>query len=476
MVDETIAILLIEDIPEHARLIRAMLAEVESPSVTVTTTGQLSTGLICLAQTGADVILLDLFLPDSQGLDTLNSVSLYAPEIPIVVLTAMNDQKLTSKALQAGAQDYLIKERLNSDTLGRALCYAIERQSQRRELQARETRLHTIIQSNADGIIVTNRDGVVRFVNPAAEALFSRKAEEMLGTPFGFPTVAGKPAELDIPQRSGQALVAEMRVVEVEWDDEPAALASLRDITERKRLEREIHQQAVKLEARNEELKAFSSALAHDLKTPLVSIVGFVDLLLKYKRKDASPVEQEFLDNIREAALEMTEMTDALLLLAQLAHVEEIMTEVKMASVIRTALVRLRNAIEGRGVQIIVKPDLPSVLGHGPWLEQVFFNLIDNAIKYIGEDNPDPRITIRGFRQNGRSVRYEVWDNGVGISPQDQEHLFEMFSRFHTAHAPGLGLGLSIVYRIVTKLDGTVGVESAPGQGSTFWFILNAPM
>ena len=112
-------------------------------------------------------------------------------------------------------------------------------------------------------------------------------------------------------------------------------------------------------------------------------------------------------------------------------------------------------------------------MGHAQWIEEIFANLVSNAIKYMGKDNPDPRISIRG-KPEGDMVRYEVCDTGVGIAPDDQARLFEMFTRLHTVNAEGLGLGLSIVHRIINKLNGQIGVESEVGKGSTFWFSLPA--
>src|SRR5688572_10682067 len=117
---------------------------------------------------------------------------------------------------------------------------------------------------------------------------------------------------------------------------------------------------------------------------------------------------------------------------------------------------------------------MPAAMCHSTWLEEIFANLIGNAITYIGRDNPDPRIHIQGHRVNGM-VRYEVIDNGVGIRPEVQDQLFEMFTRLHPGEGHGLGMGLSIVQRLVTRLEGQVGVESAEGQGSTFWFTLPCP-
>jgi two-component system sensor histidine kinase/response regulator len=143
-----------------------------------------------------------------------------------------------------------------------------------------------------------------------------------------------------------------------------------------------------------------------------------------------------------------------------------------MGMVAQAALQRFKAEL-GAGITVDLSPDLPLALGYGPWLEEVFANLIGNAIKYIGKQNPAPRIAIRGSLHAGLAY-YAVQDNGIGIQPEDQARLFEMFTRFHHDQATGLGLGLSIVQRIVVKLNGTLGVESTPGQGSTFWFALPA--
>ena len=118
--------------------------------------------------------------------------------------------------------------------------------------------------------------------------------------------------------------------------------------------------------------------------------------------------------------------------------------------------------------------DMPSALGFSQWLEEIFANLISNAIKYMGTNNPRPRISIIALLDDDGYVRYEVRDTGVGIADKDKEHLFEMFTRLHTVSVEGLGLGLSIVHRIIGKLNGKVGVESQLGEGSCFWFALPA--
>jgi signal transduction histidine kinase len=201
----------------------------------------------------------------------------------------------------------------------------------------------------------------------------------------------------------------------------------------------------------------------------LTNLIGYAEMLGTLFESEIPQQAQICLQTIGASAIKMDQIISSLLLLATLRNAAESVTEVKMEPVARAAVERFREQINQRGIEIIIDPDIPSAMGHGPWLEEVFANLVDNATKYIGKKNPSPRITIIGMNQ-GSMVRYEVKDNGLGIKPEDRDRLFEMFSRFHKTEGRGLGLGLSIIKRIITKLNGTLGVESTLGEGSTFWF------
>ncbi len=238
-----VEVLLVEDNPDDADLMRETLTESTPSTFQLTHVERLSEALKRLGQRHFDVALLDLSLPDSKGLETFSRLHSQIPEIPIVVLTGLDDEALASRAMQRGAQDYLIKGQADNGVLVRAIRYAIERQRLRLELvqhmnevQFSEARLRHIIERNSDGVIIMDRNGIVRFVNPAAEALLSRSKEQLLDEVFGFP-VGEATTELDVLRRDGETAVAEMRVVETEWNGEAAYLASLRDITERKRAE-----------------------------------------------------------------------------------------------------------------------------------------------------------------------------------------------------------------------------------------------
>jgi signal transduction histidine kinase len=236
---------------------------------------------------------------------------------------------------------------------------------------------------------------------------------------------------------------------------------------QRNRTEAALRRYAHTLEAANRELNAYSYTLAHDLKSPLALITGYAYLL------DSEPLSDEgraMLASITTVSENMAKMTDDLLQLARLRDAETSVVSVDMNAVVQQALERFENQRD----HITIEGSLPPVLGHAPWLVEVFANLINNALKYTPPDRV-PRITIRG-RSDGAWVRYEVSDNGIGISPQDRQRIFEMFTRLPEGQQQrGLGIGLSIVQRTVERLGGRVGVDSVQGQGSTFWFTLKPP-
>gem|GEM_PF-748408 len=246
---KTIRILLIEKSRSFTRLIQEMIAEAEATNSANFThdlvhAERLSTGLKRLAKGGIDLILLDLSLPDSEGLVTLNKVYSRAPEVAIVVLTTLYDEDLAVAALQEGAYDYLVKSEVDSKLLVRSINYVIMRQRMHmqllqytREIQSHEARIRNILENNTDSIVVVDKDGIVLFANPAAEAFFDRKAEELIGELFGFPIVAGETTEVEIIHYGERPRTGEIRVAETEWEGKPVCLASIRDITERKEAE-----------------------------------------------------------------------------------------------------------------------------------------------------------------------------------------------------------------------------------------------
>lgn len=252
--------------------------------------------------------------------------------------------------------------------------------------------------------------------------------------------------------------------------EEAFLLGTAADIAYRMETEAKLRNYAAELEAVNKELDAYSYTIAHDLKAPLSGILGFVELMEYFLPID-SEKSQRYAARVRESAEYMTRMVSQLLMLAKLRNAEESVEPVNVATLLKSTMIRFAEQVEKENIKIVLADNIPPAMGHAPWIEEVFANFINNAIKYKGDDNPTPVIQIRGQVQ-GDEVRYEIEDNGVGIKEDDLSRLFEMFTRLHATDQEGSGLGLSIVQRIVRKLNGRVGVESTYGKGSTFWFTL----
>ena len=223
--------------------------------------------------------------------------------------------------------------------------------------------------------------------------------------------------------------------------------------------------------------KSFAQNVAHDLKTPLTTILGFAAMLSDSQARIPAEEQKTALQAIVRTSLKMNNIIQELLLLAAVRQADVKTGPVQMASVVSAARQRLWGVIAEANAELII-PDVsswPPVVGYAPWIEEAWINYISNAIKYGGRPARVELGTEADYKilPNGRGMaRFWVRDNGQGIAPEDQSQLFNQFTRLDQVRAEGHGLGLSIVARVVEKLGGEVGLESQPGQGSTFFFTL----
>ncbi len=233
------------------------------------------------------------------------------------------------------------------------------------------------------------------------------------------------------------------------------------DITARKRMEEDLRE-------RNEELLRFSYTVSHDLKSPLVTIQTFLGYLEKdLERGDRERVKADF-GYINRAAIKMLELLEELLELSRIGRKMNPPEEVPFTALVQAALDAVAGQIAERGVQVDVARTAVVLRGDRVRLTEVFQNLIDNAVKFMGEQTA-PRIEV-GFEEKDHEFIFFVRDNGAGIDPRHQGKLFGLFEKLHPG-TPGNGMGLALVKRIIEVHGGRIWAESAgPGQGATFRF------
>ncbi len=236
----------------------------------------------------------------------------------------------------------------------------------------------------------------------------------------------------------------------------------------RKKNEHERQKVVDELEASNAEMERFTYTVSHDLKSPLITIRGFLGLLEKDTADGNLDRMKADMQRIRGAVEQMGRLLDELLELSRVGRLTHPQQEIYIDELARVAVEMVAGRIENRGAEIEIEPDIPPTFGDRPRLLEVLQNLIDNAVKFMGEQK-EPRVVV-GSRRDGEAIVYYVRDNGAGIDPRYQKRVFDLFERFDQ-ETEGTGIGLALVKRIVEVHGGRIWIESeGPGKGSTFCF------
>ena len=242
----------------------------------------------------------------------------------------------------------------------------------------------------------------------------------------------------------------------------------MRDLIEHQR--DQLSEFNTELRRRNFDLDAFSRAVAHDLRNPLTVVIGMAEILAADPDLMKDDETNSAVESVLQAGQTANATIEGLLLLHGINQDNVEARPLDTDATVARALESLHPLIAERDAVISHPGTLPDVVGHGPWVEQVWANLIGNAVKYGGSP---PRVELAARSLPGGFARFEVRDSGPGIPETDRHRIFREFER-GTSDVEGHGLGLAIVKRVVDRLGGKTGVESRPGGGSIFYFDLPA--
>ncbi len=479
------SILVIEDNAGDRRLVLEALKQARGAKPVVASADSLVMARQRLAEHAFDVALLDLTLPDSDGLDTYVKAQALMPGTPIVILSGQDDDDSTVKAVQSGAQDFLVKGQVEPKSLLRALHYAIERFELQRRLRENEERLQLALESAEIGLwdLDVRKDEAFRTARHAR--IFGYAAPPAR---WGYETFLAHvhPEDRDLVEKAVGRSVAqgwfdyECRIIRADtkaarWIavrghaavDERGGpsrmLGSVIDITERKKIE----------QMRNEGIALAS----HEFKTPLAIIIGtlsgIVDGMTDGNRAEEKRLLGLALDNSRR----MLVMTNDYLDMARIDAGKKgfDLHPMDLVARVASAVEANRPFATQNGVPLFFDKAVPRAVVNidSGRLTQVLTNLISNAVRF---SPPGGSVGVRIERRGERMVRTSVNDDGPGISEEFRSSLFEKFAT-DSSSAPrrkmaGTGLGLSIAKAIVEAMGGRIGCESESGRGANFYFDL----
>jgi PAS domain S-box-containing protein len=370
-----------------------------------------------------------------------------------------------------------------------ALGAAIQRGRNEEALRESERSMRGILSSMDDLVVVIGLDGVLRHsyqtsheaptglpvagpvgrhvadILPvdAAEA-FVQATARVAAT--GFPQAFDFLTETDGTPAWYNANLSPVRTGDEQFD---AAIAVVRDITQRKTDEHRLEEALQELARSNTELEQFAYVASHDLQEPLRMVSSYVQLLARRYQGQLDADADEFIGYAVDGARRMQELIKDLLTYSRVDTRGKALVEVSLESALGAALDNLQVVVAESGATVTHSP-LPTVLGDDLQLTQLFQNLISNATKFRGE--AAPLIHISATREQQEWV-VEVRDNGIGIAPQYLERIFVIFQRLHTRREyPGTGIGLAICRKIADRHGGRIWAEAAPGGGSAFRFAL----
>ncbi|WP_252698217.1 PAS domain-containing sensor histidine kinase [Natronosalvus vescus] len=377
-----------------------------------------------------------------------------------------------------------------------ALTDITERKRAELQLERNNEQLERLFEILPVGVVVAERDGALIEANNAAREIWGGDVfdAESLDEYEKYPvrwadtdkpvereewTIARvlrgeavtDPAVFEIDSQNGERRIVSVRGMPVrdEHGTITRAVITLSDITERREYQQKIEQTIERLEASNERLEHFAYAASHDLQEPLRMISSYLQLIENRYADALDEDGEEFLEFAIDGADRMRSIIKGLLEYSRIETQGDPFEPIDLETVLTDVLENLRLQLDESDADVQIEA-LPHVHGDASQLHQLFQNLISNAIEYSGDE--PPTIHVDSEREDGKWI-VSIHDEGIGIDPDDQERVFEVFQRLHSRDEhDGTGIGLALCQRIVERHGGEIWVDSEPGEGSTFSFTL----
>ncbi|NJK66314.1 MAG: response regulator [Microcoleus sp. CSU_2_2] len=490
-----IKILLVEDNPADADLLAELLEVSGDIQWELVSVEFLHAAIAHLCKQPFDVVLLDLSLPDSRGLETLTRLREVAPDTAMVVMTGLDDQGIALEAVRLGAQDYIVKGQITTQLLVRTIRYAIERSQTFQMLRESERRFRAIFDSSFQLTKLLTPQGVVLEINQTTLDFAGIQSRDIVGRPIWEIPIwtlslnvreqlqeavakAGRGqffrSEIDLLGKNGKIVTVDFSVKPVRNETGQVLLliAEARDISDRKRAEAEILK-ALEREKELSELRAkFVTMVSHEFRTPLTTIQFSAGLLQDYSSQWSMEKKITHFVRIQLAIKRMTELLEDILVIGKIeANTLQFQPVSLNLELFCRQLIEEQqlNDSNQHPIALILEGDNTDAQMDEKLLRQMLGNLLSNALKY----SPTGTSVDLHLKCQNRDVVFQITDRGIGIPQADQERILETFYRAtNVGTISGTGLGLAIVKRAVELHSGNLDIHSQEGTGTTFTITL----
>jgi len=373
------------------------------------------------------------------------------------------------------------------------------------ELRENEEKFRTIIEQASEGFILVDNSGNIVEWNNAMASITSLNREKILNKSYSdiiyelIPTnikntvskevldlpikefnrintteYFNKSINLTIQNNQGEHVHIRQNIFPLTLNNIKHLGFLVNDVTDQINSSRIIENYIQVLEAKNAELERFTYTVSHDLKSPVITIKGFLGMLIDDAKNGKFDRMEKDISRISNAADKMQSLLDDLLQLSRIGRIVNPSTEFSMTEIVKDTTDLLQGIIKQKNIKISIQEGMPIVVADKARISEVFQNLIENAIKYSNPEQKEPLIEI-GCKLIEEKVHYYVKDNGIGIKKEYHQKIFELFEKLDS-NSEGTGIGLAFVKRIIELHRGKIWVESdGVGKGSTFFFYLNSP-
>ena len=458
-------VLVVEDSPTEAARLGFIL---EDQGYRVSTARDGEQALASIRSEKPGLVVSDVLMPVMDGFELCRAIKTdhELRDVPVILLTSLSNPKDVLWGLEARADYFLSKPCEEQDLIekvGKLLAQAPRAMS-----EAVSEPMKVVYEGRAH-LIDVDRHEILNLLMATYDHAI-RQNRRLADAQLELKTVNAQLEDAIGELRRSEELL-EQRVVARTAELEAANRQLESEIQERQRAEQELKQTLIELERSNAELQQFASVASHDLKEPLRTIVGYMEILQEDYRGQLDDDATHYVEIAITSAQRLRNLIDALLTYARVSTARHHLVSVDLEQIFDQVLAGLHEAVAERGAQVSRGP-LPTLDADPIQMTQLLQNLIGNALKF-GTDEP-ARVRVEATRDEN-AWEISVADNGIGMEPRAASRIFEIFQRLHTRQEyAGTGIGLAICERIVQRHGGRIWVESRPGEGATFRFTLSA--